>query len=142
MSKKDPGWSKDAGFMFGLRKTFPITHEQAWDFMFSDKGLSIWLGKISGQDVEIGKELHLKDGLSGSFTIFKPFSHIRMSWNKQEWQNSSRLQLRIIPSKQKTVISFCHEMLMDQTQRQEMKMYWNQVMKQLTEEINRLDTSK
>lgn len=138
MNKKDVGKSKDAGYMFGLRKTFPIALEEAWDFMFSDKGLQIWLGEISADEIEIGKAMDLSNGLLGRFTVFKPFSHIRMTWINNSWENSTRFQLRIIPSKQKTVISFCHEMLQDQAQRQEVKIYWNEVMEKLSKEIKHL----
>lgn len=138
MSKSEPGKSKDAGFMFGLRKTFPLSVEATWDFMFSNRGLQIWLGEISAEEVEIGKEMNLGKDLSGSFTVFKPFSHIRMTWKKRGWENRTRLQVRLIPSKDKAVISFCHEMLKDQAQRQEMKAHWNVVMKNLSEAIKPL----
>lgn len=137
MEKKEAGKSKDAGFMFGLRKSFSFSHEEVWDFMFSDEGLSIWLGEITAEELEIGKGMDLGKGISGSFTVFKSFSHIRMTWNKRGWENATRLQLRIIPSKNKTVISFCHEMLLDQQQRQEMKAHWNEVMNRLSELIGK-----
>lgn len=133
MKKKEAGKSKDAGYMFGLRKSFSLSYEEVWDYLFSNEGLPIWLGEISGEEIEIGKEMDLGQGVSGRFTVFKPFSHIRMTWNKSTWVNATRFQLRIIPSKNKTAISFCHEMLLDQQQRQEMKIHWNEVMNQLSE---------
>ena len=38
--------TKDAGFQIGVRKTLPISIDKAWDFLFSDEGLEIWLGKL------------------------------------------------------------------------------------------------
>ncbi len=45
--EKTVGLTKDVGWKFGLRKTFPYSQEYLWDFMFSDKGLKIWLGELS-----------------------------------------------------------------------------------------------
>lgn len=42
--KKAVGLTKDAGWQFGLRKTFHFSQEYLWHFMFSNKGLKIWLG--------------------------------------------------------------------------------------------------
>lgn len=48
------GLTKDVGWQFGLRKTFPCSQEYLWDFMFSDKGLKIRLGELD-EEVEIRK---------------------------------------------------------------------------------------
>ncbi len=29
------GKTKDVGFQYGIRKTFPVSSEKAWDFLFS-----------------------------------------------------------------------------------------------------------
>jgi hypothetical protein len=46
------GQTKDVGFQIGVRRTFPVSVNLAWDFLFSDKGLSFWLGKIDSGDIE------------------------------------------------------------------------------------------
>ena len=124
---KKVGQTKEAGFQFGIRRTINIDHQVAWDFMFSLQGLKIWLGKVSMDTIELQKEFILKNGISGKVTVFKYLSHLRMIWKKKEWENKSRVQLRIYRLKEKSVIAFHHELLSDENQREEMKRYWNQV---------------
>ena len=80
--KKPVGLTIDAGWQFGLRKTFPYSQEYLWDFMFSDKGLKIWLGEIKNE-LEIKKSYRTKDGIEGFVRVFTPYSHIRMNWKKK-----------------------------------------------------------
>ena len=130
------GQTKDAGFQFGIRKTFPITSAAAWDFLFSAKGLNLWLGELE-TDFELKKEYQTKDGIRGVVRVFKPNSHIRINWQKSDWENVSTLQLRVIDKQNKTTLSFHHEQLRDQLQREEVKAYWNQVMDRITEEMGK-----
>jgi len=39
-------FTKDIGFQFGIRKTFPVPKEKVWSFLFSKSGLITWLGEI------------------------------------------------------------------------------------------------
>ena len=133
---KPVGQTKDGTFQFGLRKTFPQKHKEVWDFMFSKKGLLIWLGEIDLDQLEIKKEFVLSNGLSGKINTFKPYSHIRMVWKNKNWKNDAHLQVRIYPSKEKTVISFAHEKLKDHQQREEVKKHWNDIMDELSHAIS------
>ncbi len=131
------GKTKDVGFQFGLQKTFPISEHSAWDFMFSVKGLKIWLGELK-TDLEPKKSYRTKDGIEGHVRVFKPNSHIRMNWKKSDWENMSTVQVRVIrKGTNKTVISFHQEKLTDSKQRTEMKEYWNEKMDKITTEIKK-----
>lgn len=131
------GKTKDVGFQFGLQKTFPISEEQAWNFMFSDKGLNIWLGKLK-TNLEVKENYRTKDGIQGLVRVFKPNSHIRMNWKKEDWKNMSTVQVRVIgKGKKKTTISFHQEKLTDSKQRAEMEKYWNEKMDKITTEIKK-----
>ena len=131
--KKEVGLTKDAGWQMGVRKTLDTDFDRVWDFMFSDKGLNLWLGPIKAEQLEVGKAMDLDHGIWFKIVVFKPFSHIRMQWKKREWSNTSRLQLRIIRSKEKTVVSFAQEMMRNQTQREEMIVHWKKVAERLSE---------
>ena len=137
---KEVGKSKDAGYQFGLRKTFALSKQQVWDFMFSEEGLAIWLGELT-DDLELKNTYHTKEGVEGLVRVFEPDSHVRMSWKKKEWKNSSTVQVRIIPKAQnKTVISFLHEKLTNAKQRLEMKAYWNDKMSRISELLEKTDS--
>jgi hypothetical protein len=131
---KQVGLTKDVGWQFGLRKTFPYSQEYFWDFMFSDKGLNLWLGKLEGE-LEIKKAYKTKDGIEGLVRVFTPNSHIRMTWKKKNWSNISTVQVRVIGNSEKATIIFHQEKLIDENQRNEMKSYWNRIMIEIEKAI-------
>ena len=129
------GQTKDAGFQFGLRKTFSVSLESAWDFMFSEQGLKTWLGELENE-LEVDEEYITKEGIEGLVRVFKPMSHIRLSWKKKNWENSSTIQVRVFGNQEKTTISFHQEKLLNGEQRDEMKKYWNEVMNVIANKMN------
>jgi hypothetical protein len=134
---KPVGKTKDVGFQFGIQKTFSISELKAWDFMFSDKGLKIWLGPLQS---EFAHRLNFKTntGVEGFVRVFKPYSHVRLHWKRPEWHNMSTVQVRVMgKSNGRTTISFHQEKLLDSDQREEMKKYWNHMMEQLSEHIEK-----
>jgi hypothetical protein len=132
--EKPVGLTKDVGWQFGLRKTFPYPQKFLWDFMFSDKGLKIWLGKLN-KELELKKNYKTKEGIEGIVRVFKPYSHIRISWKKKNWENLSAVQVRVIGNQEKATISFHHDKLLDNNQREEMKLYWNKKMTEIEKAI-------
>ncbi len=130
-TKKVIGQTKSTGFQFGLRKTFSISPESAWDALFAPRGIDIWLGELP-EALELKKSFVTQNGISGLVRVFKPNSHIRLNWKRPDWENTSTLQIRIIPNGDKTTISFHQEKLLDANQRLEMKKHWNAVLDQLT----------
>ena len=86
--------------------------EKAWDFLFSDKGIKIWLGKLKNE-LEINKKYETENGISGLVRIFKPYSHIRISWKPKNWENSSTLQIRVLGDDEKTTIAIHQEKLLN-----------------------------
>ena len=122
---KQIGKTKDVGWQFGLRKTLSLSQESVWDFMFSEQGLKIWLGELE-QELEVKKHYKTKSGIDGLIRVFKPYFHIRMNWKKQNWDNLSTLQVRVMGDNKKATISFHQEKLLDNKQREEMKAYWNE----------------
>lgn len=133
-TKHHLGQTQDVGFQFGIRRTFPIPIEDAWNFMFSKKGLSIWLGTFNGLKTKV--KFITKEGIEGLFRVFEPLSHIRLNWKKQEWDNMSTLQVRFIGNEEKTTISFHQEKLLNSKQRDEVKQYWNKIIERLLQELS------
>lgn len=129
------GQTKNAGFQIGVRKTFAVPVETVWNFLFSEAGLSTWLGNISLENFELGKSYKTKEEIEGKVNVFKSNSHIRLTWKPKHWSNTSALQIRVIPSKEKTTISFHQDKLLDSKQRDEMKKYWDEVIVKIENEI-------
>ena len=131
------GKTKDAGYQFGLRKTFSIAAQDVWAFMFSDKGLKIWLGHLE-TPFKLNQDFKTKSGIEGHVRVFKPNSHVRITWKTKDWLYTSTLQVRLIEKdNNKTVISFHHEKLNDAYQREDMKTYWNTKMNLIAEELEK-----
>ncbi|WP_338130985.1 TetR family transcriptional regulator [Cohnella rhizosphaerae] len=51
------GKTKDAGYQIGVRRTLPVTVEEAWRFLTDAKGMRVWLGEVDGALVREGGEL-------------------------------------------------------------------------------------
>ena len=130
------GQTKDAGFQIGVRKTFPASVDRTWDFLFSDTGLAIWLGEIDHGNLELDKNYKTKDGTDFKSSILKPYSHIRLTWRKNGWDNTSIVQMRIISSKEKAIISFHQEKLANSQQRAEMKAHWDKIVARIGDYLN------
>lgn len=112
------GQTKDAGWQFGVRKSVPLKSNEVWDFLFSDNGEKLWL-----------------NGANREFLTFKNLSHIRTKWKLKSWTNEANLQMRILANKDKTTIAFHIDKLLNESQREETKNYWDNVIKKITEKI-------
>lgn len=128
--KKPVGLTKDVGWQFGLSKTFYHSQSFLWDFMFSEQGLEIWLGKTE-EELENKKGFRTKEGIEGFVRVFNPYSHIRMNWKKPEWENISTVQVRVMGDEKKAIISFHQEKMTSSAQREEMRAYWNRKMTEI-----------
>lgn len=128
--KREVGKTKDVGFEFGIRRTFDIAPEKAWQLLFSLEGLGIWLGKLNTYP-ELKQKYITAEGREVYIRIWKMHSHIRLDWKQPAWENLSRIQVRVIPNKGKSTISFHHEKLRDAEQRVEVSKYWNEVMERI-----------
>jgi len=130
------GKTKDVGFQFGIRKTIPVSNEKVWDFLFSENGLKIWLGKLN-TELELKKEFETENGIKGLVRVFKPNSHIRLNWKPKTWENTSTVQIRVIGNENKMTIAIHQEKLLNPEQRNEMKKYWTEIIERLTTEMNK-----
>jgi uncharacterized protein YndB with AHSA1/START domain len=135
--KKLIGQTKDSGFQIGIRKTYEISVEKVWDFLFSERGLNIWLGEMKSEGFELEKPYKTEDDIEGEIKILKPYSHIRLTWKPNEWTNISALQIRVIDLKGKTTISIHQDKLLDSEQRDEMKTHWITILEKIKEKLIR-----
>lgn len=129
------GQTKTVGFQVGIRRTFPISQEKAWELVASEDGLKLWLGESTKINLQPGQKFCTKMG-EGEIRIVKPLQQLRLAWKKEGWDKTSTIQVRIIPKENtKTTISFHQENLSDQNVREEMQQYWERILKQIEEWI-------
>jgi uncharacterized protein YndB with AHSA1/START domain len=128
---KPVGLTKNGGYEFGLRKTFPIGNSVAWNFLMSPDGIRLWLGESVDFKMEKGAAFHTMAGDAGIVTTINPEKSIRLTWQTAEWLKPSIIQMRVIPADGKTMVSFHHENLPDASSREQMRLHWQVVMKNL-----------
>lgn len=136
-TEKPVGLTRDAGWQFGLRKTFPYPKEAVWNFLFSEEGLQIWLGKTE-KPPEINQTYRTREGIEGQVRVFVSDSHIRLTWKPKAWANGSALQLRVTGDDKKSTIVFHHDKLADADQREEVQAYWNEKMEAIGHSLSAL----
>ncbi|MFD2328224.1 TetR family transcriptional regulator [Cohnella sp. GCM10020058] len=121
------GKTKDAGYQIGMRRTLPVTVEEAWRYLTGTDGLRVWLGEAEDVVVREGENFATREGNSGRFTVVKPLSHVRLQWMKSDWEAPSTLQIRVLAAKQGATISIHQEKLSGPAAREEMKAHWEGV---------------
>lgn len=125
------GLTKTQGWEIGVRRTFPISPEDAWTLLFTAPGLHYWLGKNIRQPFEKGTHIHTQEGTTAEVRSYTAGSLIRLRWQPHFYDAESTLQIRVIPVKTGTTISFHHEGLQSGDQREEMKQHWMEVLDKL-----------
>jgi uncharacterized protein YndB with AHSA1/START domain len=134
MPLKTVGKTKDTGYQFGIRRTFNLKAEVVWEMLFSPEGQSIWLGEPMDGDF-LPSDFVTFNGISVSVRVWNPGSHIRIQYQRQDWEKLSILQIRVIPKGEKTTVSFHQDHLMDASMREEMKIHWKGVFERLNEHL-------
>lgn len=133
--RKPAGLTAASGFQIGVRRTLPVSPERAWELLTAPEGLRLWLGGLPSLPQQ-GEAYLTEDGTSGQLRVLKPLSQLRMTWQPQDWEHASTVQIRLLPaSSGKTTISFHQEKLEDAFRREEMKHRWEQVIAKLEERI-------
>lgn len=128
-SNKIVGLTASVGFQIGVRRTLPISQEQAWAFLTSDTGLKLWIGTVQPLKFMVGESFVSEEGISGQFRVVKPYQQLRLKWEKSEWKKPSTLQIRLLSNQpNKTTISFHQENLDSAGTREELKELWEDVL--------------
>jgi uncharacterized protein YndB with AHSA1/START domain len=129
--KRIIGQTRDAGFQIGVRRTFPITHEAAWQLLTSAEGIRIWLDESADVELAHGATYRLVDGTSGKVSVFTPGSHLRMTWQPPGWARPSIIQLRAIANRARTVVAFHQEHLPGPDEREARRAFYMAALDQI-----------
>lgn len=129
------GQTKTVGFQVGVRRTFPISQEKAWELLTSEEGLKLWLGESTNIILKPSQKFVTKT-VAGEIRVVKTLQQLRLTWQKVGWQKPSTVQIRFISiDSKKTTISFHQENLCDSITREKMKVYWEEVLDEVRERI-------
>lgn len=133
MASSEVGKTADAGYQIGVRRTLPCSEEAIWGLLLAPEGMAIWLGGPIA--LAEGVRYSLADGTTGEVRVYTPWSHFRITWQPVGWAQPSLIQVRVIPTKSGTALSFHQERLRDGKARAEMKTRWEGVIDALTEKL-------
>jgi len=137
-NQKSIGQTKTVGYQVGVRRTYAISQQQAWSLITAEEGMNVWLGGGANIILEPGHQYHTMTG-TGEIRIVKPLHQLRLTWQKEEWQRPSTVQIRILfKENNKTTISFHQEHLSNQQAREEMKRYWENILETIKDSIQML----
>ena len=126
---REVGQTADVGYQIGVSRTVPIGEEALWATVLSPEGMALWLG--GPIEMDDGAVYALVDGTVGEVRVYKPWSHIRLTWQPRGWARASTIQVRVAAAKTGTRISFHQEQLADATARAAMKARWEGVIEGL-----------
>jgi uncharacterized protein YndB with AHSA1/START domain len=128
---KPIGKTKDQGWQIGVSRTFSVNSEALWKLLTNQPGLGFWFGHDANLIFKKGQTFQTKEGITGEIRSCREGSLVRMRWQPRDWNFVSTLQVRITPSKEKTIIRFHHEKLENEEQREKMRAHWKGVLDKL-----------
>ncbi|MHA2059411.1 MAG: SRPBCC family protein [Candidatus Ranarchaeia archaeon] len=132
LGRRVKGQTKDVGFQIGVQKTLPHKKEAVWDLLFSPAGLQVWLGPLLHFTPEAGHTYSTKDGLIGKVRVLHPNDHMRLTYQPEDWEEPSTLQITVMSKKiGRTAIRIHHEKLANEGVRKKMQDHWKTVLHNL-----------
>ena len=126
----DIGKTADAGYQIGVRRTLAAPEERVWAVLLSPEGLRIWLGGVT--PLEAGSRFSFANGTRGEIRVYREWSHVRLTWHPAHLPAPSVVQVRVIPARTGTTLSFHQEQLGGPEERAAAKIHWEQVIARLT----------
>ncbi len=123
------GQTAESGFQIGVRRTLPYSEDALWSAVLSPEGMRIWLGGPT--ELESGAAYSLENGTTGQIRVYAPGSHLRLTWQPSGWERPSVVQIRVIPAKKGTTLSFHQEQLDGASTREAMRAHWEDVIARL-----------
>ncbi|HEY9260404.1 SRPBCC domain-containing protein [Chitinophaga sp.] len=135
-SPKTPvGQTTSQGWETGIRRTFPLTPDQAWELLFTQPIIAAWLDDKANISFQKGDTYTTQTGVTIHVSSVTTSKVIRMKWQRKDEPTASTLQIRVIPAKDKTTISFHHEWLQNEADRTRMTAYWENVLDKINEHL-------
>ena len=119
------GRTATAGWQAGVRRTFPVAAEVAWELLTSDEGQRLWLG--GPVTLERGASYTLPDGTTGEVRAVSD-RHVRLTWAPPGWAGESTIQLRVAPAASGATVALHHERLADAQERERSLEHWRGVL--------------
>lgn len=121
------GMTKDAGWQIGVRTTFDHPVTAVWHLLTSPEGLALWLGDGLSIAGEPGESYETRAGTTGEIRSFHPEDRIRLTWQPQDWDHETTVQLVVRAAGDRTRLTLHQERLADADERERQRTHWKRV---------------
>jgi len=129
------GLTKDVGWELGVRRTVDAPVEEVWEYFVVD-GLATWLGDTT-LGLHKGDEYVTVDGVRGEIRSRTDQLRLRLTWQPDDWDHDSTVQVTLMPAATGTTIGFHQERLASEVERTQMLAHWTTVLDDVVAELNR-----
>lgn len=130
MSERPVGLTKDAGWEIGVSRTLPVSLEEAWAFLLSPAGMSLWLGE-GVAPLAKGASYETADGTSGEVRSLRPLDRVRLTWRPPGREEPATVQLALVAAASGCSVRFHTERLTSAEERERMRGHWREVLRRL-----------
>jgi hypothetical protein len=100
------------------------------------KEVALWLGGDSGIMLKKGENYRLPDGSTGEVRVCKANSHLRITWQPEDWDRPSTIQIRIISNGENAIVAFHQENLPDFKAREERRKFFVDALRKFEDILN------
>jgi activator of HSP90 ATPase len=136
--KRIVGLTKSHGYQISISKTFNVSCAFMWDFILSEEGINIWLGKSDIEELEFNMPFKTVSGVEGKLKSFKPAVYFKFTWKAAVWTNNSNVEVRINNRKGKARLGILQSFMISLDQRTAQKAYWDEVMLKIERKIKKI----
>ncbi len=125
IGRKVEGRNAKGEYSLTATKTFPVSREELWDFLVSERGFRTWLGSWAGLELAKGESFETTEGHVGEVRSFFAPDRLRISWRDPEWKKPTYVQIYCIPRPgRKCIAAFTHEKIPFVHLRDELRKRW------------------
>ena len=127
------GLTKDVGWELGVRRTVSAPVDEVWEYFVVD-GLTTWLGNTT-LPLHKGETYLTADGVKGEIRSRTDQLRLRLTWQPDDWDHDSTLQITLMPAASGTTIGLHHDRLASKEERTRMLEHWHAVLDRVVDDL-------
>ena len=118
----------------GLRRTVDAPVDEVWEYFVVD-GLATWIGDTT-LGLHKGDTYLTADGVTGEIVSRTDQLRLRLTWQPDDWDHATTLQVTLMPADTGTTIGFHQEGLVSSTERERMLEHWTAVLDEIVADLS------
>ena len=125
------GQSSTADFQIGVQRTLGTPREEVWKLLIEGSWRDVWLGTTGSLGLRKGERYETAEGARGEVRSVVVGERLRITWESNELERPSTLQIYLAASGEKTSVRFHQERLSNLEERERMRERWRAVLDKL-----------